>query len=44
MKENANPADSRIVQVYAKLNNEEPIVNWRKLPDDLVQKIPPKKP
>jgi len=44
MKENANPADSRIVQVYAKLHNEEPIVNWRKLPDDLVQKIPPKKP
>jgi hypothetical protein len=44
MKENANPADSRIVQVYAKLHNEEPIVNWRKLPDDLVKKSPPKKP
>lgn len=43
MKENANPADSRIVQVYAKLHNEEPIVNWRKLPDDLVKKSPPKK-
>lgn len=44
MKENANPADSRIVQVYAKLHNEEPIVNWRKFPDDLVQKSTPKKP
>ena len=43
MKENANPADSRIVKVYAKLHNEEPIVNWRKLPNDVVQKIPPKK-
>jgi hypothetical protein len=43
MKENANPADSRIVKVYAKLHNEEPIVNWRKLPNEVVQKIPPKK-
>jgi hypothetical protein len=43
MKENANPADSRIVQVYAKLHNEEPISNWRKLPNDVVQKSPSKK-
>lgn len=43
MKENANPADSRIVQVYAKLHNEEPISNWRKLPNDVVKKSPPKK-
>jgi hypothetical protein len=43
MKENANPADSRIVKVYAKLHNEEPIASWRKLPNDVVQKIPPKK-
>ena len=38
MKENANPADSRIVQVYAKLHNEEPIVSWRKLPADMLKK------
>jgi hypothetical protein len=43
MKENANPADSRIVQVYAKLHNEEPIASWRKLPNDVVQKSPSKK-
>ena len=43
MKENANPADSRIVQVYAKLHNEEPIASWRKLPSDLVQKPASKK-
>jgi hypothetical protein len=43
MQENANPADSRIVKVYAKLHNEEPIVNWRKLPNEVVQKIPAKK-
>ena len=43
MKENANPADSRIVKVYAKLHNEEPIVSWRKLPNEVVQKIPSKK-
>ena len=43
MKENANPADVRIVKVYAKLHNEEPIANWRKLPNDFVQKIPSKK-
>ena len=42
MKENANPADSRIVQVYAKLHNEEPIANWRKLPDDLIKSAPKK--
>lgn len=42
MKENANPADSRIVQVYAKLHNEEPIANWRKLPDDLIKGAPKK--
>jgi hypothetical protein len=44
MKENANPADSRIVEVYAKLHNEEPIASWRKLPSDLVQKPASKKP
>lgn len=38
MKENANPADSRIVQVYAKLHNEEPIASWRKLPADMLKK------
>jgi hypothetical protein len=43
MKENANPADSRIVEVYAKLHNEEPIASWRKLPSDLVQKPSSKK-
>jgi hypothetical protein len=43
MKENANPADSRIVDVYAKLHNEEPIASWRKLPSDLVQKSGSKK-
>jgi hypothetical protein len=43
MKENANPSDSRIVKVYAKLHNEEPIVSWRKLPNDIVQKMPSKK-
>ena len=43
MKENANPADSRIVEVYAKLHNEEPIAAWRKLPSDLVQKPASKK-
>ncbi len=43
MKDNANPADSRIVKVYAKLHNQEPIVNWRKLPNEVVQKLPPKK-
>ena len=43
MKENANPADSRIVEVYAKLHNEEPIASWRKLPSDLVQKPASKK-
>jgi hypothetical protein len=43
MKENANPADPRIVKVYAKLHNEEPIASWRKLPNDVVQKIPSKK-
>jgi hypothetical protein len=43
MKENANPADSRIVDVYAKLHNEEPIASWRKLPTDLVQKPASKK-
>jgi len=42
MKENANPADSRIVQVYAKLHNDEPIANWRKLPENLVQSAPKK--
>jgi hypothetical protein len=42
MKENANPADSRIVQVYARLHNEEPIANWRKLPDELIQSAPKK--
>jgi len=42
MKENANPADSRIVQVYAKLHNEEPVANWRKLPEDLVKSVPKK--
>ena len=42
MKENANPADSRIVQVYAKLHNEEPIASWRKLPNDALQKAPSK--
>ena len=35
MKQNADPADYRIVQVYAKLHNEEPIASWRKLPKDL---------
>jgi TPR repeat protein len=44
MKENANPADSRIVEVYAKLHNVEPIASWRKLPSDLVQKPTSKKP
>jgi hypothetical protein len=43
MKENANPADSRIVQVYAKLHNEEPIVSWRKLPADMLKKSSSKK-
>ena len=43
MKENANPADPRIVEVYAKLHNEEPIASWRKLPSDLVQKSTGKK-
>ena len=43
MKDNANPADSRIVQVYAKLHNEEPVASWRKLPDDLLQKKSSKK-
>ena len=43
MKENANPADSRIVQVYAKLHNEEPVASWRKLPNDVLQKQPLKK-
>ena len=42
MKENANPADSRIVEVYAKLHNEEPVANWRKLPEDLVKSVPKK--
>ena len=42
MKENANPADSRIVQVYAKLHNEEPVANWRKLPENLVKNAPKK--
>jgi hypothetical protein len=35
MKQNADPADYRIVQVYAKLHNEEPIASCRKLPEDL---------
>ena len=43
MKENANPADARIVQVYAKLHNEEPIAPWRKLPSDIAQKPNSKK-
>ena len=43
MKENANPADSRIVEVYAKLHNEEPIASWRKLPGELLQKPASKK-
>ncbi len=38
MKENANPADSRIVEVYAKLHNEEPIAAWRKFSGEAVQK------
>ena len=42
MKENLNPADPRIIQVYAKLHNKEPIANWRKLPSDLVQSAPKK--
>ena len=44
MKENANPADSRIVQVYAKLNNQEPISSWRKLPADMLVKSPKQHP
>lgn len=43
MKENANPADSRIVEVYAKLHNEEPIASWRKLPADVLKKSSSKK-
>ena len=43
MKENANPADSRIVQVYAKLHNDEPIASWRKLPADMLGKSSSKK-
>jgi len=43
MKENANPADSRTVEVYAKLHNEEPIASWRKLPDNLLKKPSSKK-
>jgi hypothetical protein len=43
MKENANPADSRIVQVYAKLHNEEPIASWRKLPEEMLKKPSSKK-
>ena len=42
MKDNLNPADPRIIQVYAKLHNKEPIANWRKLPSDLVQSAPKK--
>ena len=42
MKANANPADNRIVEVYAKLHNEEPLANWRRFPENLV-KSPPKK-
>jgi len=38
MKANANPSDPRMVEVYAKLHNEEPIVSWRKLPDTFLQK------
>jgi hypothetical protein len=38
MKANANPSDPRMVEVYAKLHNEEPIVSWRKLPQDFLQK------
>lgn len=43
MKENADPADYRIVQVYAKLHNEEPIASWRKLPKDLMPSVKAKK-
>jgi hypothetical protein len=43
MKENANPADSRIVQVYAELHNDEPIASWRKLPEGMLKKSPNKK-
>jgi hypothetical protein len=43
MKENANPADSRIVEVYAKLHNEEPIASWRKLPNEMLEKSASKK-
>jgi len=38
MKENANPADSRIVEVYAKLHNEEPIAAWRKFAGETLQR------
>lgn len=43
MKENANPADPRIIKVYAKLHNNEPIAVWRKLPEELVKQPPLKK-
>jgi tetratricopeptide (TPR) repeat protein len=42
MKENIDPADPRIIQMYAKLHNKEPIATWRKLPSDLVQGAPKK--
>jgi hypothetical protein len=42
MKDNLNPADPRIIKVYAKLHNKEPIATWRKLPSDLVQSAPKK--
>jgi len=42
MKDNLNAADPRIIQVYAKLHNKEPIATWRKLPSDLVQSAPKK--
>ena len=42
MKDNIDPADPRIIQMYAKLHNKEPIATWRKLPSDLVQGAPKK--
>jgi len=38
MKLSAVPNDSRVVELYAKLHNEEPVVSWRKLPDTIKNK------
>jgi len=38
MKVLAIPNEPRVIEVYARLHNEEPVVPWRKLPDSIAKK------